>query len=506
MAVCIRSFLCCICLLSVFQYDKILAAEEKFADPIIRVVDLDVGETESVTLSNGENVVIKLVKLDEARDPIRQAVRKATVEVEIDGKAISLQSGMYNLPQSIGAVQVDCSVTSGLNSNGTATFWGLDKAARIRVWPASSPLLKPGSFIYPVKQRWFVTNTWYDHEPVDGGKEILPKIYYHSGLDIGGTEHLTEVIAATDAIVVSSGVNVLDGYSGGSYADGSPIAQRADVVYLLDERGWYYRYSHLAKIEENIVPGRHIDQGTRIGNVGKEGASGGWSHLHFEIKSRQPSGKWGTQAGYAFLREAYISQYEPEILANARPGHFIRAGETATLNGLYSWSKHGPIKSYEWLLEDGSVATEAIVEHRYTKPGVFHEMLKVTDQSGNIDYDFTVVKVVDPKQPDQYPPNIHATYWPSLGVKSGDEITFKVRGFNYAEDDNSPEIWDFGDGSELVEVHSVGGRKNPHAKDGYAVTTHRYQNPGHYVVTVQRKSQTGLLAVARLQVRIGSSR
>ena len=43
-----------------------------------------------------------------------------------------------------------------------------------------------------------------------------------------------------------------------------------------------------------------------LGRSGKEGGSGGWSHLHFEIVSRQPSGEWGTQEGFAFLWEAYL--------------------------------------------------------------------------------------------------------------------------------------------------------------------------------------------------------
>ena len=75
-----------------------------------------------------------------------------------------------------------------------------------------SSLLSPGSLIYPVDQRWFATRTWFDNEPVDGGTKILPKIYYHSGLDIGGAERQVKVIAATDAVVVSSGADVLPEY------------------------------------------------------------------------------------------------------------------------------------------------------------------------------------------------------------------------------------------------------------------------------------------------------
>ncbi|MBT6846684.1 MAG: metalloendopeptidase, partial [Planctomycetaceae bacterium] len=175
-----------------------LLAEGKLT-PLVRVVDLMVGESVQVELCNGEHVQVKLLDLQETRDPIRQAIRSAMVKVQVDGEIIELESGMYNLPQVLGKVQIDCSVTGGYNSNGTPGFWGLEKDARLRFWPAKSPLLRPGTFIYPVQQRWLATRTWFDNEPVDDGTKVLQQIYYHSGLDIGGTERLVQVIAATDA-------------------------------------------------------------------------------------------------------------------------------------------------------------------------------------------------------------------------------------------------------------------------------------------------------------------
>ena len=41
--------------------------------------------------------------------------------------------------------------------------------------------------------------------------------------------------------------------------------------------------------------------GQKLGVLGKEGGSGGWTHLHFDITKRQPSGLWGIEEGYAFL-------------------------------------------------------------------------------------------------------------------------------------------------------------------------------------------------------------
>jgi len=122
--------------------------------------------------------------------------------------------------------------------------------------------------------------------------------YYHNGLDFGGVEGRVKVVSATEGIVVVRGTERASGH------EGTPAAPRCDVVYVLDDRGWYIRYSHLQKIDDDLRLGARIRMGDAIGMLGKEGGSGGWSHLHFDISSRQPSGKWGTEEGYAFSLEA----------------------------------------------------------------------------------------------------------------------------------------------------------------------------------------------------------
>ena len=42
-----------------------------------------------------------------------------------------------------------------------------------------------------------------------------------------------------------------------------------------------------------------------------------------------------------------------------------------------------------------------------------------------------------------------------------------------------------------------------HAPTGYAETSHVYQKPGQYLVSVEHVSAGGIRAVARLQVRVG---
>jgi murein DD-endopeptidase MepM/ murein hydrolase activator NlpD len=470
--------------------------------PPVRTIDLSVGDIQTVELSGGRKVVVKLLDLSETRDDIRKAVRRAEVNVVVADEKVTLVSGNYQLPVTVAGVQIDCPVTRGYRQNASKAVapgddpWGLDKDVRLRLWPAGSPLMNPGTFRYPAKQRWFASATQMANEPVyvDGGDNpLLKTIYYHYGLDIGGAEERVEVIAATDGVVVSSGKAILPGYTD------TPVKPRYDVVYILDKRGWYYRYSHLHTIGPKIIPGAEVKMGQLIGLLGKEGGSGGWSHLHFDIFTRQPSGKWGVVEGYAFLWEAYLREYEPKLLAVARPHHFTAVGQKVVLDGSRSWSASGRIRSWEWTFTDDKTATGATVERTYEKPGIYSEVLKITDSAGRIDYDFAVVHVLDKNHSDRLPPSIHAVYTPTFGIQPGDPVTFLVRTFRTTD---GKETWDFGDGSPKVTVQSD-GNVVPLAKDGYARTVHVYRKPGHYLVRVQRSNSRGETAVTHLHVRVG---
>src|SRR6185436_2972868 len=95
---------------------------------------------------------------------------------------------------------------------------------------------------------------------VDGGdKPERKKIYYHNDLDFGGCEGLVDVVSATDGLVVSVAGKTLP-----EHAD-SPARPRYDGVYLLDERGWYYRYSHMQSIDPAIQLGAKVKRGQKVG-------------------------------------------------------------------------------------------------------------------------------------------------------------------------------------------------------------------------------------------------
>ncbi|MCX6908088.1 MAG: hypothetical protein NTY01_08600, partial [Verrucomicrobia bacterium] len=113
-------------------------------------------------------------------------------------------------------------------------------------------------------------------------------------------------------------------------------------------------------------------------------------------------------------------------------------------------------------------------------------------------YDFAVVQVLDKAHPDQLTPSIQAAYAPSLGIKAGEPVTFKVRSFRTT---HGEEAWNFGDGSAPVTVKSDGCVKSL-AKDGFAVTEHRFAKSGDYIIRVERANERGEKAIAHLWLTI----
>lgn len=471
--------------------------------PLVRIVDVDRGEPVEVVLHNGLKVRVELLDRSEVRDSVRGAVRLARVRVKVNSDEVSLQCGNYRLPVRAGSVQIDCAVTRGYLANSRPSPWALEKDARLRLWPAGSPLLKPGTYAYPVRQRWFATDTQMANEPsyVDGSEEPSAKrIYYHYGLDIGGAEGLTRVVSATDGTVVVRGRAALPKYEKSPYTE-----VNYDGVIVLDDRGWFHWYFHLFSIDAGVKLGERIRMGQRIGLIGKEGAAGCWSHLHYEIRGPSPSGKAGIVEGYAFLWEAYQRQYSPAVIAVARPHSFVWVGEPATLDGSRSWARGG-VARYAWTFSDGSTAAGPVVTRSYQRPGTYSEILKVTDRDGRSAYDFAVVQVVErpgttKRDEERVPPTIHASYWPALGLRAGQPVTFLVR---TCRTTYGHEKWDFGDGSAPVVVKSDGCAV-PKAKEGYARTEHIFKRPGDYLVKVERSNERGETATAHLWVPVRAS-
>lgn len=470
--------------------------EEKL--PIRVVAELDLGESKEIVLSDGNIAELKLLEISDVRDSLRNAIRTVNVNVMVNGEEITLGSGNYNLPVELRDVQIDCPVVKNYYSNSNADRWGLTHDARFRLWPKGSSLLEPGKFIYPVKQAWFAGMTQSGNESpyVDWGEDpARTSIYYHSGHDFGGAEGMDEILSATDGLVISARGDTLDGHTD------FPGDIRPDVIWILTDLGWYIRYSHLDSTDPAIQPGIRVSKGQKLGLMGKQGGSGGWVHLHFEIKTRETaSGEWGTEEAYAYLWEAYVNQYQPEVIAVARPHHLVWTGQQVELDGSKSKSLKGEIESYAWTFSDGTTAEGAVQKRSYEQPGEYSEILKVTDSNGQVDYDFAVVQVYDRHNPGHTIPAMQPAFHPSLDIRPGDPVTFLVRTFNTA---TGSEVWDFGDGSPTVSVTSETVDRQNYTAGKFAETIHVFTEPGDYIVKVERTDEAGITGMAHLHVVVG---
>jgi len=270
------------------------------------------------------------------------------------------------------------------------------------------------------------------------------------------------------------------------------------VVWILTDWGWYIRYSHMDSVEPEIRTGSRVSMNQRIGLIGKQGGSGGWVHLHFEMMNRETaSGNWGTEEAYAYVWEAYVNQYHPDIIAVARPHQLVWTGQPALQDCSKSRSLNGEIVNYEWTFSDGSSAKGAIQERSYQDPGEYSEILKVTDSQGHVDYDFSVVQLYDPDVHGRTIPTIQPAFHPTLDIHPGDPVTFLVRTFNTA---TGSETWDFGDGSPTVSVVSETVDRRNYTAGKFAETIHSFEEPGDYIVTVERSDEAAIKATAHLHV------
>ena len=471
--------------------------------------DVDGGETVDVTLDDGQTHRITLVSVDEQPCAVRGVIRFPKITVDVDGQTADVPAALYHMPQVVNGVRIGCSVTRGVAevTERNQEVFALDKDARIRCWHPDAPLFGDPPLVYPVKQCWFASMTQMANERtyVDAGELSLNKpgaaIYHHSGMDFGGHDRAVPIVAAHAGRVVVRGEETTPDF------DDKPSIPRYDRVVVQDDEGWYYLYSHLDMIDPTIELGRSVEAGDPIGALGKEGASGGWAHLHFGIKCVQPSGRPGQVEGYPFLVEAYLHEHPGALLACARPHRAGMVGEEIELDGSRSICDGGEITSFRWTLQNGGTAHGARTTVTYEQESMYSEMLTVTDDRGREAVDFCVVQILpQDADPAKTPPTMHLTYYPTQGIRLGQPIAFKARTFMrgaFEVNWGGEEVWDFGDGITATSCSGAPPRTGSCTQKDFDERWHAYDEPGRYIVTVRRTGNNGLTATAQLKVDVG---
>ena len=461
-------------------------------------VDLDIGETTTVTLYDGTQATLTLKEVHYRKDPIRGAIREARLKVTVDGEEKWIVAGNYNLPVHFSKVKIDCPITSEYFKNGNFPegMWKLTKDVRLRVWPVNKPVCPEGFFSFPLNEKLFTGNTNFGLEPVTIDHDAQKpnknfKIYYHWGADMVGVKAVTEVLAAGDGKVIAVG-NDYD-KTDLFFQDPNNPQPRFERIFVRMNNGWVYRYSHLHSF--NVTLGQQVEGGDVVGILGNHWSD--YAHVHFEMWSLNDNGEYILELAYPYLIEAYIREHHPKIMAIARPHRYIAVGDSTLLDGSKSFSLEGQIVEYEWTFHDGTTASGAKVTKKFDHPGYYSEMLKVVDDHGNVEYDFQQVLAVYDNQPDRWYGYTAVAYYPTFDVQPGEELIFKGRYFNVNEGEDH---WDFGDDTPIVITHS-----NPdgYNESGYAEVKHTYSKKGHYIVTFSRTANDGTPAVTQLSIFVG---
>jgi murein DD-endopeptidase MepM/ murein hydrolase activator NlpD len=462
------------------------------------VFDLRVNQPVTLDPGDGRERVLTLCEVREPRDAVRGTIREPSVLLDIDGEAVEIKAALYNLPRSVAGMRVDCAVTRGVAES--IAVWKdvfcLSGDARIRCWPDEGFLFGLTPIVYPVQQRWFASMTQLGNEKtyVDAGEltnhQPGKHVYYHFGTDIGGYDKAVPIVAAVGGRVVRLGTEWAPDEAEDEYP-------RDDVVRIIDDRGWRYRYSHLDMINPDLRIDQRVEAGHPVGFLGQKGASGGWSHLHFGMKAPQPDGRLGQVNAYPFFAEAYLHENPGSLLACARPHRVAAVGETVRLDASNSICDGGTVQSYAWALQNGTTGQGPVIETVYDEEGMYSEMVTVTDDRGQTDVDFCVVQILPADaDPARTPPTMHLTTYPTTDIRPGQPIAFKARAFirgPFAENKAGIERWDFGDGSTAVSC----------SDECFDERWHAYAKPGRYIVTVQRTAKNGITATAQLKVIVG---
>ena len=167
-----------------------VAQEKPTIEPLVRAVDLNVGQEQTVELCDGTKATVKLLDLEEHRDALRNAVRKADVTVEVNGEKAVLTSATYHLPRRCRRRADRLPGHQGPRPDRAEPLgaWtptpgcGCGRRARRGSGPARSAI--------PSAQRWFASHTLMANQIGDGEEpgEEADLLSLGAGLRRGGAD------------------------------------------------------------------------------------------------------------------------------------------------------------------------------------------------------------------------------------------------------------------------------------------------------------------------------
>jgi len=98
-----------------------------------KYISLNVNDSMHVTLFDGTEFNIKLLKVQYKKDEIRKAVREADLLISVNGEQKWISAGNQNLPVKFKKVKIDCPITKAHLANGNFPkgMWRLNKEVKL---------------------------------------------------------------------------------------------------------------------------------------------------------------------------------------------------------------------------------------------------------------------------------------------------------------------------------------------------------------------------------------
>ena len=441
-----------------------------------RVIGLDVGENYTFQLRSGERRVIKLLAIKERRDSVIRLMRRADVQVEIDGKPLALVCEPYTMPTETLGLRVLADSTAG---------WGnVPKAVQFSLWDAADPIVDTNRFGFPVRNYRFLSHgTQCYNEPVHLGERdgdpAGQRFCHDYGFDVAGYEGKEDVVSATE----------------GKVALFWPYPQGSGSVVVQDTYGFYWSYAHLQSLAPGIVLNAQVGKGQKIGALGKTGPSGNFSHCHLGSYVTDSPEKRPVAADmdrrlnlYPWYVAAYQAQHPKGLLAVARPHRVALTGEKIALDGSHSLAWGGSkIVEGRWVLPDGSTVRSNQTETVFAKPGAYVATLWVKDNEGNEDVDFCQIKVFSKSKTEANMPHLFLTYTPTEDIRP--RMPFSIRLWLQGAS-GGPISLEFDDGTRIADCKQ------------YAELRHSFDKPGVHILTAQCQA-AGNPITAQVKVIVG---
>jgi murein DD-endopeptidase MepM/ murein hydrolase activator NlpD len=420
------------------------------------IIALDVDEEYVFVLKDGSRRIIRLVSVKEHRDSVIRKVRRAEVDVQIDGKPIRLICAPYVMPTETNGLRIQADTTSG--------WLRMPKKVQFSIWDATDPIVNSEQFVFPIANYLLFSHGMQAYNEVVhlGHRDGDPKgqTFYHDyGIDVAGYDGREEIVSPVDGRVIEIW----------------PSGDNASSVVVGNDDGLLFSLSHLDSILPSLREGSRVEKGGKIGMLGKKGASGNFSHLHLgpwlSISALKAKKRCRNLNLYPWLVTTYHAQYGGHLYAIARPHHTVLTGEEILFDGSNSLAFGTKIASYKWQFHDGATVEESKASKTYNSPGTYIATLWVRDEKGRQDVDFCKVKVFEKSDRKSGLPTIFMTHTPTADIAVDRPVLFQF----WIQGGNVRQVMtvDFGDGTIVDDYLS------------YSEVKHGFKTPGIHVVTAR---------------------